>query len=72
MSERELLEAAVALLPHIKASTDKLTNSYVDKFLNATDAERLRQQADAIEARDAAILRFRAAVAAINEAGTHE
>ena len=67
MSEREraLYEAAVALLPHLEASTDKRGAAWMEEVRNYTRAQRLRREADEIEARDAAIERFRKAVAAL-------
>ena len=62
----ELFAAASELLPFWEASTDKTNRPY---WMDATlsRAERLRREADDIEARDAAILKFRAAMAAFGE-----
>jgi hypothetical protein len=58
----ELLEACRALLPHLETSSDPVNtgtgNAGID-FLKLSDPERLRFRADAIEAREAAIWRFR-------------
>jgi hypothetical protein len=68
----ELIEAALMLLPHLKASTDDLKLEPLDYLRkNATPkgetpAQRMRREADELEAKDAAILRFRAAIAAFN------
>jgi hypothetical protein len=68
----ELLEAAVMLLPYLKASTDDLkleSLEYLRKnaaHKGETPAQRMRREADELEAKDAAILRFRAAIAAFN------
>jgi hypothetical protein len=83
MRYEELLEAAKAVLPLLKASTDHRDtllaiekgtaeeNEKVVEKIRAKDrmspAEKLRMEADEIEAKDAAILRFRAAVAAFSE-----
>ena len=75
----ELLEAAKAVLPHLKASTDRTRPDY-DKMtcgeisahlkkdietspMRLPAAERLRREADEIDARDEAIIRFRKAIA---------
>jgi DNA-binding PadR family transcriptional regulator len=76
----QLLEAAKALLPYLEASTDhrdsliaisesgkedlKRLNEEFKARERISPADRLRQQADEIEAKDAVIKRFRAAVAA--------
>ena len=57
----ELIEAAKALLPHLESSTDK-HQGFGDLMLPRV--ERLRKEAADLEAKDAAIKRFRAAVAA--------
>jgi hypothetical protein len=78
----ELLEAAKAVLPLLKASTDRIEEqkrrsertsadivAELRKDLDAAnipEADRLRQQAAELEAKDAAILRFRSAVAAFD------
>ena len=62
----ELLEAAKALLPFLETSKDRL-DGYWEKLRPLSRADRLRQEADEIEAKDAAILRFRAAIAAAEE-----
>jgi hypothetical protein len=65
---QELYEAATALLPFLEASTDP--SDYLNKALqhkDETQAQRLRRQADEIEAKDAAIHRFRAAAVAFEE-----
>jgi len=65
LSENELYAAAKAMLPFLEVSTDE--SAYFKKVLEhkgETQAQRLRRQADEIEAKDAAIVRFRAAVAA--------
>ena len=77
--ENELLEAAKALLPFLKASTDHFdmlaeadTNPPSEAIAlirshqrpRETPAQRLRREADELEAKDAAIQRFRTAVAA--------
>jgi len=59
---QELYQAAKALLPFLEASTDK-SKDCLDRF-RLSKVERLRQEADEMEAKDAAIQRFRAAVAA--------
>jgi hypothetical protein len=67
---RELFEAARALLPFLNASTDDRELSALDYLRKnsppacETTAQRLRREAGEIEAKDAAINRFRAAVAA--------
>jgi hypothetical protein len=77
----ELLEAAKAVLPLLKASTDKLAEP--ERTMTAAElladiqksraemsvprAEKLRREADEIEAKDAAILRFRSAIDAFGE-----
>ena len=79
----ELLKAALMLLPFLKASTDdckdikkaesmppKAAAAYLMElgpWYDETPAQRLRREADEIEAKDAAIKRFRAAVAAFEE-----
>ena len=84
----ELYEAAQAILPCLKASTDhrdvlrKIRTENTEEAIarmkaaqerdDISPADRLRKEADEMEAKDAAILRFRAAVAAIDEAGTHD
>ena len=80
MSAAELLAASRALLPFLDASTDSDNAikeadtmppmeavAYLMKIrprYDETPAEKLRRQADELEAKDAAIARFRAAVAA--------
>ena len=72
---RELYEAAKALLPFLKASTDDSELSTIDYLRKnsppacETTAQRLRREADEIEAKDAAINRFRKAVAALEPFG---
>lgn len=77
----ELLEAAKAVLPYLEASTDhrdflveidgksqdaiKALTTELRERERISPAERLRKQADEIEAKDAVIKRFRAAVAAL-------
>jgi hypothetical protein len=78
----ELLEAAKALLPYLKASTDQrkrldYTIATKEEILADMEsdrekygwhlprAEQLRREAVQIEAKDAAIERFRAAIAAL-------
>jgi hypothetical protein len=56
----ELLEAALVLLPFLKTSTDAM----LPEPPLETPAQRLRREADEMEAKDAAIERLRAAVAA--------
>ena len=79
----ELLEAAKAVLPFLAASTDnrdrlaeieamgeKPRSEAVDWIIarqKEAPAERLRREADEMEAKDAAVKRFRAAVAAMVE-----
>ena len=65
--ESELYEAAKAVLEYLKASTDD-TTALVDLVYRhrIAPADRLRREADEIEARDAAIIRFRDAVAAFD------
>ena len=79
----ELLGAAKGVLPLLKASTDKskyldrfqtmsaaelLEDMKKDRETsNVPESVKLRRQADEIEDRDAAILRFRNAVAAFGE-----
>lgn len=79
----ELLEAAKGVLPFLDASTDHRdmllrirteSKEETDKAVKAhqkrdeiSPADRLRQQADEMEAKDAAIMRFRAAIAAIDK-----
>ena len=81
--QSELLAAAIALLPYLKASTDhrdllrrirdepvEATQPEVDAIVKRdmiSPADRLREQALELEAKDAAILRFRAAVEACKE-----
>jgi len=67
---RELYEAATALLPFLEASTDRID---LDQLipLGETPAQRLRRKADELEAKDAAIQRFRAAVAAFEPPDDH-
>jgi len=68
----ELLEAALVLLPFLKTSTDscneikKADATLPDDAIAPleTPAQRLRREADEMEAKDAAIERLRAAVAA--------
>ena len=76
----ELLDAAKALLPYLKASTDHIDELLTVREFSIEDtikrgnerrkqyevspADRLRKDADEIEAKDAAIRRFRAAVKA--------
>jgi hypothetical protein len=62
-NEHELFAAAKALLPHLHASTDKPEDCITTFRLSR--AQRLRREADEIEAKDAAIERFRAAMAAL-------
>jgi hypothetical protein len=67
---RELFEAAKAVLPFLKASTDDSELSALEYLERTspppceTTARRLQREADEIEAKDAVIERFRAAVAA--------
>jgi len=67
---RELLEAAKAVLPFLKVSTDDSELSALEYLKRTspppceTTAQRLRREASEIEAKDAVIKRFRAAVAA--------
>lgn len=79
----ELLEAAKAVLPFLQASTDhrdylrSIRTATLEEDKKALEkawkqdeqspADRLRKQADEIEAKDAAIKRFRDAVAALSE-----
>lgn len=77
---QELYEAGLQLHPFLEASTDQLDQpDFSDlaaaaewlKQKNAmTDAERLRRRAAKIEAKDAAIHRFRKALNAIKEQTT--
>jgi hypothetical protein len=75
----ELLEAALVLLPYLKTSTDQYNDIKKADTLPPdeaiallrkgtrppeTPAQRLRREADEMEAKDAAIERLRAAVAA--------
>ena len=68
----ELYEAAKALLPYLEASTDGME---LDAFeylrrnsrpKGETPAQRMRREADDLEAKDSAIKRFRDAVAALH------
>lgn len=63
---QELADAARALLPHLETSSDPMDENLsmedVERSLARSDAEKLRQQADEIEAMEAAIWRFRKAV----------
>ena len=69
--ERELLAASAALLPFLEASTDRSSGYWarVESERELSKAERLRREADEIEAKDAAIVRFRKAVAAFHPLG---
>jgi hypothetical protein len=75
----ELLEAAKAVLPFLEASNDKRDRILAvetseearrkvredfDASMKLSPVERLRREVDELEAKDTAILRFRAAVAA--------
>ena len=61
----DLIEAAKAVLPYLKASTDPSTYfATALQHKDETRPQRLRREADEIEAKDAVIGRFRAAVAA--------
>ena len=60
-----MLEAAKALLPYLEASTDKTGDAWFEKLKGLSRAGRLRKEADEIEAKDAAIKRFREAVEAL-------
>ena len=68
----ELYEAALALLPYLNASTDGLELTALERLKRVaplegeTTAQRLRREADELEAKDAAIRRFRNAVAAFH------
>lgn len=66
---QELVAASLQLQPFLKASTDKrdedTTMERLEEFLGRTPAERLRREAEEIEAKDAAVIRFRKALAAI-------
>jgi hypothetical protein len=78
--DRELYEAAKALLPFLKASTDDFKLDPLTWLRQTkapegeTPAQRLRREAEAeaIEAKDAAIQRFRAAVAAFEPPSEHQ
>lgn len=67
----ELIAAARALLPYLKTSTDPDNRSIADvqRQFARSEAERLRQAADEVDAKEAAIWRFRWALDAIE---THE
>lgn len=64
----ELLEAAKAIFPYLDLSSEE-TSAYwarSDWKRPLSKADRLRAEADEIEARDAKILRLRAAVASFS------
>lgn len=67
---QELIAASLALRPFLEASTDgregRAYYLHADRDVDCTRAERLRRQADDIEAEDAAVIRFRNALAAIS------
>lgn len=80
---QRLIEAAKAVLPYLKASTDRynelkavdaMSRKEADAWLrksleqpDETPAQKLRREADEMEAKDADIKRFREAIAACNE-----
>lgn len=66
---QELADAARALLPYLKTSTDPDERSIADvqREFARSEAERLRQDADKVEAKEAAIWRFRKAVEALEK-----
>ena len=61
--DNELYEAARALLPFL--ADDELSPiQHLKRFVSETPAQRMRREADEIDAQDRAIARLRAAVAA--------
>jgi hypothetical protein len=68
---QELADAARALLPYLETSSDPRDESRIIEDIKRdfarSDAEKLRQRADEIEAKEAAIWRFRKAVEALSQ-----
>ena len=63
--EQELYEAAKAILPLLRLSYENSSYDELAERARVPRSQRLRQDADELDARDAIILRFRAAIAAI-------
>jgi hypothetical protein len=66
--QEELIAAALALLPYLETSSDPLPDRSfpeIKREFERSEAERLRQRADEIETKEAAIWRFRKAVKAV-------
>jgi len=63
----ELFEAAKALLPLLSEEDELDPIAHLKRHMNETPAQRLRREADEIEARERAIERLRAAVKAYGE-----
>jgi hypothetical protein len=59
---QELYDAAFAVLPYLKASTDPYNFNEMGKDHNLSAGDRLRKEAEAADRKDAAILRFREAL----------
>jgi hypothetical protein len=61
---KELYDAAFALLPFLKASTDEYGQSLDEMVAHGrlSAGDRLRKEADQADKKDAAILRFREAL----------
>jgi hypothetical protein len=74
---KELLEAAHAVLPYLRASTDGLSaRAEVAEFARRrgtlSEGERLRLEADEADKKDAAIIRFREALVNIAAQGSSD
>lgn len=66
---QELVAASLQLRPFLKASTDKRYEGsaldHLQELYAGTPADRLRRDAEEMEAHDAAVIRFRNALAAV-------
>ncbi len=62
--DNELYEAARALLPFLADDDELSPIQHLKRFVSETPAQRMRREADEIDAKDRAIARLRAAVAA--------
>jgi len=60
---QELYDAAFAVLPYLRASTDPFELSSLSKHHGLSAGDRLRADAEEADRRDAAILRLREALA---------
>ena len=70
---QELYDAAFAVLPYLKASTDPCGRGTIEEFVKDRElsaGDRLRREADVADRKDAAILRLREALVEFAASGT--